>query len=109
MVEILHHNKHDGAETVDGKNNEILSITEAKTYVVNWVDRQGHRQTVICMVFGTMEDGGVGVFILANPDEVRKQLKIPDKTFLQQFRRFIAAKEPVKAEDIPATPGMEAG
>ena len=106
MAEILHHNKRAGAEFMDGKSNEILSITEAKTYAVNWVDHMSKRQTVLAMVFGKMEDDGPGVFILANPDDVRKQLKLPDKNFLKQFRRFLAATEPVVAGDLPPTPGM---
>lgn len=107
MAEIQHHNKNAGAEYIDGKSNEILSITEAKTYAVNWVDHQGRRQTVLTMVFGKMEDGGMGVFILANPEDVRKQLKMPDKKFLKQFRSMLTSTEPVDAEDLPPTPGME--
>ena len=106
MAEILHYNKRAGAEFIDGKSNEILSITESKTYAVNWVDHEGKRQTVLAMVFGVEEDGGPGVFILANPDDVRKQLKLPDKSFKKQFRKFLAATEPVEADALPSTPGM---
>lgn len=106
MSKILTHNKNADAEYVDGKSNEILSITEAQHYAVNWVDHQGKRQTVLCMVFGKMEDEGPGVFILANPEEVRKQLKLPDTKFLKQFRAQLAARGPVEAADLPPTPGM---
>ena len=106
MAEVLHHNKNANVEYVDGKSNEILSITKAEVYAVNWVDPQSRKQTLLAMVFGKMADGGPGVFIMAEPDQVRKTLTMPNTKFLKQFRQFLAARGPVDAEDLPPTIGM---
>jgi hypothetical protein len=96
-------------EILEGSKNEVLAITKVDVYAVNRTNADSEKETLLVMVFGKMNDGGPGVFVLADAGEVKKQLRIPHQKLLDQIRGKISATEPVEAEDLPPTPGMDVG
>lgn len=95
------HDEDDAEAVPGGVTNEIISITEAKTYAVNWVDKTGHKATLLALVFGQMPDGGAGVFVMAEAKELQEKLKVPSAEFLGQFRALLGKQGPVGADQLP--------
>jgi len=91
----------------EGSKNEVLGITEVKTYAVNRTNSDSKEETLLVMVFGKMEDGGPGVFVLAEADAMRKQLTIANEGLRKQVRTRLAGDVPIEAASLPATPELQ--
>lgn len=89
-------------EFVNGKQNTIIGIAPAQLYAVNWVDGNGQKAMALVIQFGKdTEDGGPGVFVLADENEMTTQLKIPNATIKKGVRAHIARQQDPNAEDVP--------
>lgn len=88
---------------VPGSKNEILSVTEVKTYAVSTTDSMGRRRVLQVQRFGKLEDGGDAFFILANDEELQNQLKQPSKKMLTLLRERLSSEaEQVPEHDVAA-------
>lgn len=90
---------------VEGKANEVVALTEAKILAVAFVDADGKKSTALAIVFGTdTEDNAPGVFIMANEQQMREQLRVANPLIKKGVREYLAGRKAVKAEDIPEAP-----
>jgi hypothetical protein len=78
----------------------VLKITQAQVYAVAATDRDGAEENYLVMVFGKDPEGRPGVFVMANPKEMRENLRISSDWFRDQFLKLY----PV-TEDSPPTTG----
>ncbi len=60
----------------EGRPNQVISLVEVKTYMIKFTDDQGKEEIAQVQVFGTdEEDGGTGVWVIANQQELIEQLR----------------------------------
>lgn len=71
---------------VSGSVNEILETREVRTYAVAHTDSTGRRRIMLVQRFGKFDDGKDAFFVLASPQDIENQLKIPSKTLLDKLR-----------------------
>lgn len=91
------------AEYIPGKTNEVVSVTEVKTLAVAFADSEGKRSVALVMAFGKdTEDGGLGVFTMANEGQMAEQLSIAPPMLKKGVRAWLQGLDPVSAEDVPA-------
>ncbi len=89
-------------EYVQGKVNEVISVTEVKVLAVAFADGESRRSTALVMVFGKdAEDGGAGVFTMADENQMAEQLKIASASIKKGVRSWLSGAKPL--EDVPAT------
>lgn len=95
---------------VPGKTNTIISVTEVKTLAVAWVDGEGKRQTALVLAFGKdVEDGGIGVFVMADEQQMVEQLRIANPTLKKGVRKFFAQEGGVTPEEASASAAADVG
>jgi hypothetical protein len=76
----------------EGKPNQILRITPMVPLMVVATDGDGRETAVVVWAFGKMQDGGVGIFVGATPQQVRDQIKVPSKAFIENVRAAMEEK-----------------
>lgn len=103
-------------EFVNGKQNTVLAVAPAQLFAVSWVDGNGQKSMALVLQFGKdNEDGGPGIFVLADENEMSTQLKIPNATIKKGVRAHLARQQDPNPEDVPesatslvAAPGPKA-
>lgn len=89
-------------EYVSGKRHVVTAIAPAKLLGVNWVDGDGAKRMALVIQFGKdTEDNLPGVFVLADEEEMRGQLKIANRTVKAGVRKWLAEQENQSPEQIP--------
>lgn len=78
----------------EGQPNTVLSVTECKQYAVRFTDSEGKETMSLVLAFGTMEDGGLGVFRLATATQMAEQLQRLNPNQLEQVRAAIMNHSP---------------
>lgn len=82
--------------------NAVLAVAEAKLVCVKFTDPSGQEEMALCLVFGTNnEDGGTGVWVMANQEEMMKTLRIAGKHVRRGVRASLALDDP-GVDDLPA-------
>ena len=95
------------AEYTTGKTNTVTAITEVKQYAVAFTDGDGKRSMALVLIFGKdAEDGGPGVFTMANEAQMSEQLRIAHPVLKKAVRSFLQGKAVVSAADIPSNGGV---
>lgn len=91
-------------EYVNGKQNAVLAVVPAQLFAVSWVDGNGQKSMALVLQFGKdTEDGGPGVFVLADENEMTNQLKLANATIKKGVRQHLARQQAPNAEDVPET------
>jgi hypothetical protein len=89
-------------EFVPGKKNQVTAITPAQLFAVNFVGSDGQKSMALVLVFGKdTEDGGSGVFVMADEDEMSRQLKIASETVKRGVRAHLANQAEQTADEVP--------
>jgi hypothetical protein len=55
-------------------------------------DGDGKESAVVVWAFGKMQDGRVGIFLGATPQQVRDTIKVPSKKFIEDVRVVMEEK-----------------
>jgi hypothetical protein len=83
--------------------NKVLKVAEVRTVVVIYTNGEGRKSMCLAQVFGKdKDDGGAGVYILAEETQMTDQLKIAGRLVKEGVRRWLAGEGEVKADNIPA-------
>lgn len=91
-------------EFVNGKQNVVIGVTPAQLLAVSWVDGSGQKSMALVLQFGKdTEDGGPGVFVMADENEMVNQLKLPNATIKKGVRQWLAKQADPTAEEVPET------
>lgn len=88
----------------EGQPNTVLSVTECKQYAVRFTDGEGKETMCLVLVFGKMEDGGIGVFRLATATQMAEQLQRLNPNQLEQIRAAIQNYQPDEGGEIQLNP-----
>lgn len=89
-------------EYVPGKKNVVTGIVPAQLYAVSFVGGDSQKSMALVLVFGRdNEDGGPGVFVLADENEMSNQLKIATDTVKKGVRAYLARQQEPTAEEVP--------
>lgn len=89
-------------EFVNGKQNTVLAVAPAQLLAVSWVDGNGQKSMALVLQFGKdTEDGGPGVFVLADENEMATQLKIPNATIKKGVRAHLARQQDPDPAGVP--------
>jgi len=92
------------AEYIQGRSNEVTSVAEVKVLAVAYADGEGKRCVALVMAFGKdTEDGGLGVFTMANEEQMAEQLRIAPPLLKKGVRTWLQGLDPVQADDVPAS------
>lgn len=87
---------------VPGKKNQVTAVAPAGLYAVTFVGGDSQESMALVLVFGTdTEDGGPGVFVLADENEMSNQLKVATPTVKKGMRAWLAAQKEQTAEEVP--------
>lgn len=70
----------------EGRPNQVLRLTPMVPMMAVCTDSDGKEITLIVWVFGKLKDGGVGVFLGADPQQVRDMVRVPSKTLVDNVR-----------------------
>lgn len=91
----------------EGRPNALISITEVKTYMIKFTDGEGREEIAQVQVFGkNNEDGGTGVWIIANEEELQRTLRIANKHVRRNVRAAIKALSgDLSEDDLPEDGG----
>ena len=90
------------AEYIPGKSNEVVSVTPVQMLAVAFADADGRRSVALVMAFGKdTEDGGLGVFTMANEDQMAEQLRIAPPMLKKGVRAWLRGQKPIGADDVP--------
>ncbi|MEI6358069.1 MAG: hypothetical protein WCP53_13370 [Verrucomicrobiota bacterium] len=85
------------------KPNQIIKVAEVRQVVVVYTNSEGRESMCLAQVFGKdTADGRVGVYILAEEQQMIEQLKIAGKLVKDGVRKWVAGEEDVKSDNIPA-------
>jgi len=91
-------------EFVSGKQNVVIGVSPAQLLAVSWVDNNGQKSMALVLQFGKdTEDGGPGIFVLADENEMVNQLKLPNSTIKKGVRQWLAKQAEPRAEEVPDT------
>lgn len=92
----------------DGRPNALISITEVKTYMIKFTDGEGREEIAQVQVFGkNNQDGGVGVWVIANEAELQRTLRIANKYVRRNVRAAIKRLSgDLSEDDLPASGGI---
>lgn len=94
-------------EYVSGKQNVVTGIAEARILAVSWVNGEGRKSISLVLQFGTdTEDGAPGVFVLADENEMERQLQVANNTIKKGVRAYLARESAPRADDIPEETGL---
>lgn len=84
-----------------GKANIVQKVAPAQLCAVAWVDGEGRESTCLAITFGKdVEDGGPGVFILADEQAMRDQLVLANNTIKKGVRQWLA-QQTANDGDVP--------
>lgn len=75
----------------EGQANTVLSVTELRQFAVRYTNGEGRETMALVAQFGTMDDGGAGVFLLATETQMAEQLRRLPAGMLEQIRGAIAS------------------
>jgi hypothetical protein len=93
-----------------GKPNKVLRVAEVKTLAVAFTNSEGRESMCLVHTFGKdVEDGGAGVYVLAEEQQMAEQLKIANTTVKTGVRAWLAGQKDVAASNIPAAVLQVAG
>lgn len=100
----------------DTRRSEVVGVTPAQLHAVAWVDGEGRKSMCLTLIFGKdAEDGGPGIFVMADEIQMKEQLKLANSTVKAGVRKWLAANTESTADDVPAglsdidlTPAAEA-
>jgi hypothetical protein len=91
-------------EFVNGKRSTVVGVSPAHLYAVAWVDAEGQKSSCLCVTFGTdNEDGGLGVFILADQGQMEEQLKMPNQIIKKGLRAWVGSQTDSGEAEVPAS------
>jgi len=76
----------------EGKPNQVLRLTPMIPMIAVVTDQDGKEQNIVIWVFGKMKDGKIGVFLGANPQEVRAQIRVPSQHMIDAIRHKMDEK-----------------
>lgn len=86
-----------------GKPNTVIKVAEVRTVVVIYTNGEGRQSMCLAQVFGKdVDDGGPGVYILAEEHQMTEQLKIAGRLVKDGVRRYLSGETAVKGDNIPA-------
>lgn len=89
----------------EGQPNTVLSVTPCQQYAVRFTDSEGKETMCLVLTFGKMEDGGLGIFRLANATQMAEQLQRLNPNQLEQIRAAIANHVPsAEGDNIALNP-----
>jgi hypothetical protein len=89
-------------EFVTGKANVVQAIAPAQLLAVAWVDGEGRKAVCLALQFGRdANDGGPGVYILADESAMREQLTIANGTIRKGVREWLAKQAEATPEEVP--------
>lgn len=91
-------------EYVPGKPNQVIGIAPAEILAVKFTNAEGRVGAALAIVFGKdTQDGGAGVYILAEQVQMTEQLTIAGPVVRDGVRKYLSGRKPVSAEGIPET------
>jgi len=97
-------------EFVNGKRSTVTAVAPANLLCVNWVDADGQKHMALAIQFGhDTEDKAPGVYVMADEEEMKSQLKIANKTIKAGVRAWLAAQKEQSAEEIPSAGDLFGG
>ena len=89
-------------EFVQGKQNVVTGIAPVNLLAVSFVDGNGQKSMALVLQFGKdTEDGGPGVFVMADEVEMSNQLKISNSTIKKGVRAWLASQQNQTSEEVP--------
>jgi hypothetical protein len=84
------------AQFADNSRNEVTAMTEARTFAVAYTNSEGRKSMALVLVFGKdAEDGGPGIFVMAEESEMEQNLRMPSATIKKGVRKFLAEQSEV--------------
>jgi hypothetical protein len=88
------------------RRSQVVGVAPAQIYSVAWLNAEGRRSLCLAIVFGKdTEDGGPGVFIMADEDQMNEQLKLATSVVKQGVRQWLASQNPDADTDVPSQLG----
>jgi hypothetical protein len=91
-------------EYAPGRPNQVIGVVPVQQFAVKFTDGDSRISACLAISFGKdKEDGGELVCILAEQVQMTEQLKIAGPLVRDAVRRFMAAQQPVTADNIPAS------
>lgn len=89
-------------EFIPSKPNAILGCAPAQIYAVKYTNSEGRVAACLAIVFGKdRDDGGPGVYIMAEQQQMIDTLTIAGNTVRNGVRRELAKGTPVSGGSIP--------
>ena len=90
-------------EYAPGKPNQVLGVAPAEILAVKFTNGEGRIGACLAISFGKdTDDGGPGVYILAEQVQMTEQLTIAGPVVREGVRKYLAGRKPVSADNIPA-------
>lgn len=97
-------------EFVPGKKNQVTAMVPVQMYAVNFVNGDSQKSMALILVFGKdTEDGGPGVFVLADENQMAQQILVANETVKKGVRAHLAKMAGPSADEIPDGGGLVAG
>jgi hypothetical protein len=91
-------------EYAPGKPNQVLAVAPVTMLAVKFTNGEGRIGACLSISFGTdTEDGGPGVYIMAEQVQMTEQLTVAGPVVRDGVRRHLASQKPVSADNIPAS------
>ncbi len=85
------------------KPHQIIKVAPAQQLVVVYTNGEGRESMCLALTFGKdVADGGAGVYILAEEQQMIDQLKVAGKIVRDGVRKWISSESEVLSSDIPA-------
>lgn len=101
MGRVMHPNQKP--EYTTGKSNVVTGVVPAQLMAVAYVDSEGRKSMCLAVQFGKdVNDGGPMVFIMADEEEMKTQLKIANATITKGVRAWMAKQRDATAEELPS-------
>lgn len=86
-----------------GKPNQVIRVAEIRTLAVVFTNSEGREAMCQVQVFGKdVDDGGPGVYVLAEEQQMTEALKLASPTVKNGVRKWLASQKDVAGESIPA-------
>lgn len=89
-------------EYIPDRPNQVIGIAPAEIMAVKFTNGEGRVGAALAIVFGKdVQDGGPGVYILAEQVQMTEQLTIAGPVVRDGVRKHLASRKPVSAGSIP--------
>jgi hypothetical protein len=86
------------------KPNSVLKVAPVETRCVVFTNSEGRKSMCLVLIFGKdVDDGGPGVYVFADEQQMTDTLKIASKLVRDGVRRELSKAEGVKGENIPVS------